>query len=178
MLARRSANKAEIKKSGQHMRLILTDVDGVLTDGRVTIDVYGNETKAICYRDLDAIGIGRAHGYDFAFVTGENTQMVKALAARFNIKKIYSGQKDKLESMKCIAAELGESVDKLLYIGDSDRDAPALDAVGVGIAPLDATERALHAANFITESKGGYGVLLEVINMLISGKIKFPSGKE
>jgi YrbI family 3-deoxy-D-manno-octulosonate 8-phosphate phosphatase len=157
------------------MKLILTDVDGVLTDGRVTIDVNGTETKSICYRDLDAIGIGRAHGYDFAFVTGENTPMVNALATRFNIGKIYTGQKDKLASMKVIAAELGVSLSNLLYIGDSDRDVPALNVVGVGIAPRDATASALNAANYITESKGGYGVLLEVVDRLISGKIKFPN---
>jgi 3-deoxy-D-manno-octulosonate 8-phosphate phosphatase KdsC-like HAD superfamily phosphatase len=76
--------------------------------------------------------------------------------------------------MNAIAAELGVDVDKLLYIGDSDRDAPALDVVGVGIAPRDATASALNAANFVTESKGGYGVLLEVVDKLIAGEIKFP----
>ena len=154
------------------MKWVLVDVDGVLTDGRVTIDVHGNETKSICYRDLDAIGKGRAHGYDFAFVTGEDTPMVNILAQRFKINRIYAGQKDKLASIKAIAAELDVEVDELLYIGDSDRDAPALNAVGFGIAPRDATTSAKLAANFITDTDGGYGVLLEVIDRLIAGKIR------
>lgn len=158
------------------MKLILLDVDGVLTDGRVTIDIHGNETKTICYRDLDAIGVGRKKGYDFAFVTGEDTEMVKALAKRFGIEKIYAGAKDKLAAMKTIAVECGINLDCLLYIGDSDRDAPALDAVGFGIAPYDATAYAKSSANYVTESRGGYGVLLEVIDKLIAGKIKFPAG--
>ncbi|MDR0221835.1 MAG: HAD hydrolase family protein [Lachnospiraceae bacterium] len=156
------------------MKMILIDVDGVLTDGRVALDVHGNETKMISYRDLDAIGVGRRHGYDFAFVTGEDTPMVNALATRFKVERVYAGAKDKLAAMKAIAAEFGVSLGDLLYIGDSDRDAPALEAVGMGIVPRDATANAKNAANFITESNGGYGVLLEVVDKLANGKMSFP----
>lgn len=159
------------------MKVIFTDIDGVLTDGRVTIDINGNETKTICYRDLDAIGIGRGQGYDFAFVTGENTEMVNTLAKRFKVEKVYAGAKDKLIAMATIAEEYNVSVEDLLYIGDSDRDAPALDVVGLGIAPRDASANALSAANAVTESKGGYGVLLEVVGKLIAGNLKFPEGR-
>ncbi len=155
------------------MKLILADIDGVLTDGRVTIDIHGNETKSICYRDLDAIGIGRRNNYDFAFVTGEDTEMVQFIAKRFNVEQVYAGAKDKLAAMKTISKKLGIAVCDLLYIGDSDRDAPALEAVGIGIAPRDASAGAKNAANFITETNGGYGVLLEIVNNLISGKLKY-----
>jgi len=156
------------------MKLILTDVDGVLTDGRVMIDANGVEAKNICYRDLDAIAVGRRNGYDFAFVTGEDTPMVAALAKRFKIIKVYAGAKDKLAAMNRIAAEYNVSLKELLYIGDSDRDALALAAVGLGIAPRDATSSARNAANYITETPGGYGVLLEVVDKLIGGNLKFP----
>jgi len=159
------------------MRLILTDVDGVLTDGRVTLDVNGNEMKSICYRDLDAIAIGRKAGFDFAFVTGENTEMVNALAKRFSIERVYAGQKDKLEAMHRISKDFNVPLSGMLYIGDSDRDAPALKAVGLGIAPNDATENAKACANVKTDSNGGYGVLLEVVNKLIAGKLSFPECK-
>ena len=156
------------------MKLILVDVDGVLTDGRVTLDIHGNETKTICYRDLDAIAVGRRAGYDFAFVTGEDTEMVRLLAKRFCIERVYAGQKDKLAAMRNISAELGVPISGLLYIGDSDRDSPALEAVGLGIAPADASASAIAAAHVQTDSKGGYGVLLEVVDKLIAGKWRFP----
>ena len=156
------------------MKLILVDVDGVLTDGRVTLDIHGNETKTICYRDLDAIAVGRRAGYDFAFVTGEDTEMVKALAKRFCIERVYAGAKDKLKAMKDISKEFGIPLSGLLYIGDSDRDSPALEAVGLGIAPSDASASAKTAAHVQTDSKGGYGVLLEVVDKLIAGKWRFP----
>ena len=161
------------------MKIIFTDVDGVLTDGRFTIDEHGNETKNICYRDLDAVGIGRRAGYDFAFVTGEDTKMVKVLAKRFNIDRVYAGAKDKLKAMQDISLEFDIPINSLVYIGDNDRDVPALEAVGLSIAPNDASENAKSAAQVLTESKGGYGVLLEVVNKLISGELNFPErGKQ
>jgi YrbI family 3-deoxy-D-manno-octulosonate 8-phosphate phosphatase len=156
------------------VRLILTDVDGVLTDGRIMLDIYGNEMKNICYHDLDAIAVGRKAGYDFVFVTGENTKMVNLLAKRFCVEKVYAGKKDKLAAMHNISAELGVPMSGLLYIGDSDRDAPALEAVGLGIVPADASANAKAAAHVQTDCKGGYGVLLEVVDKLIAGKWRFP----
>jgi len=156
------------------MKLILIDIDGVLTDGRVTLDINGNETKTICYRDLDAIAVGRRAGYDYAFVTGEDTEMVMALAKRFSIERVYAGAKDKLKAMRDISKEFNIPLSGLLYIGDSDRDAPALEAVGLGIAPADASASAKAAAHVQTDSKGGYGVLLEVVDKLIAGKWRFP----
>ena len=160
------------------MKLILIDIDGVLTDGRLTLDINGNETKSICYRDLDAIGIGRKAGYDFAIVTGEDTEMVYTLAKRFFIKLVYAGAKDKLKAMQKISIEFNIPLRDLLYIGDSDRDAPALEAVGLGITPSDASANAIAASHFQTESRGGYGVLLEVIDKLITGKWRFPKDNE
>ena len=156
------------------MKWVYIDVDGVLTDGRVTIDINGNETKSINYRDLDAIGIGRNNGYDFVFVTGEAGDMVKRLANRFTISRVYEGAKDKLAVLKRIAQEDNVNIAEMLYIGDSDRDAPALAAVGLGIAPRDATASAKYAADIITDTQGGYGVLLEVVDKLIAGKLKYP----
>jgi len=159
------------------MKLILVDVDGVLTDGRVTLDVHGNETKTICYRDLDAIGIGRRAGFEFAFVTGEATAMVRVLARRYGVELVYAGAKDKLAAVRRISEEFDIPLSGLIYIGDSDRDAPALEAVGLGIAPHDGSARAKATAHFITDYGGGEGVLLEVVDNLISGRLNFPEEK-
>jgi YrbI family 3-deoxy-D-manno-octulosonate 8-phosphate phosphatase len=156
------------------LKLILTDIDGVLTDGHVTLDEHGGETKAICYRDLDAIGIGRQAGYDFAFVTGEDSEMACFLARRFTVERLYKGAKDKLAVLRTIEAELNIPLSNLLYIGDSDGDAPALKAVGLGIAPCDATPCAQAASDVVTQCKGGSGVLLEVVDKLISGELQYP----
>ena len=138
------------------------------------IDVYGNETKTISYRDLDAIGVGRRSGYDFVFVTGEDTEMVKVLAKRFGVEAVYSGAKDKVPVITKVAERLGIDISEILYIGDSDRDVPVLEICGFGISPRNGTIKAKLAANYVTEVNGGHGVLLEVVDRLISGKLTYP----
>lgn len=153
---------------------ILTDVDGVLTDGRVRLDAEGRESKTICYRDLDAMGAARRAGVEIAFAIGEDTEMARFLAKRFGVDRAYFGAKDKLAALNEFAVATGLILERLVYIGDSDRDAPALAAAGLGLAPLDATPKARMAANLVLESPGGKGVLLEAVNGLMDGHIKFP----
>jgi YrbI family 3-deoxy-D-manno-octulosonate 8-phosphate phosphatase len=156
------------------MKLILTDVDGVLTDGTVLMDIHGTESKRICYRDLDAIGIGRRAGYEFGIITGENTPMARLIAARFGINIAYFGAKDKIKVMAGITEEMGIPVKNIIYIGDSDSDVSLLELAGIGIAPFDAAFRAKQTAKLITDARGGSGVLLEVIDKLLLGKIIWP----
>ncbi|GMO41486.1 MAG: hypothetical protein Ta2B_21350 [Termitinemataceae bacterium] len=156
------------------MRLILTDVDGVLTDGSVTIDEHGHETKKICYRDLDAIGVGRRAGYEFGIITGEDTPMARAIAKRFRIDIAYFGAKNKMRVMAEITEKIGLSAKNIVYIGDSDTDSALLSAAGLGISPADGTINAKKAALYTAENRGGTGVLLEVIDKLIGGVLAWP----
>lgn len=149
------------------MRYIATDIDGVLTDGRFLMDALGNENKQICYRDLDAIGIGRRSGFEFIFVTAEKGQMPERIAKRFAVDRIISGAKDKLVVIDDICKSLNISHEELTYIGDSNRDAPALEAVGFSFAPSDATPKAKNAAKHIVPLIGGMGVLLWVVEYLL-----------
>lgn len=160
-----------MKNSLVGKKLILSDIDGVLTNGCVTLDTTGKETKTLCYRDLDSIGIGRAAGYEFIFITGEDTEMARFIVKRFGVKWAYYGAKDKLAVLQQIATELECPLTNFVYIGDSDRDAPAIAAVGLGVAPADATIKARESAQVITEKDGGTGVLLEIVHKLINGKL-------
>lgn len=145
------------------MKYIITDIDGVLTDGRFTIDANGNETKQLCYRDLDAIGIGRRAGYEFVFLTGESGDMPKRIAKRFNVSYLYEGAKDKLPVFKEIAERFNIAKEDLVYIGDSNRDVPALEYAARSYAPEDAVQAAKDAVTCVVPVKGGYGVLLYVV---------------
>jgi YrbI family 3-deoxy-D-manno-octulosonate 8-phosphate phosphatase len=151
------------------IKYILSDIDGVLTDGRFLIDEKGNESKQLCYRDLDAIGIGRKAGIDFIFITGESSKMVDVIARRFAVNEVVSGAKDKLSAVRRICSEKSIDPREICYIGDADRDAPAIKYAGIGIAPPDGTKKAKEAADFITDSAGGAGVLLEVVDNIIDG---------
>jgi len=168
-LPRSLRHKQNYEKGLFFIKLIVTDIDGVLTNGCVTISADGVETKSIAFRDLDAIGIGRRAGYEFAFLTGEDTEIVKFFAHRFGVERLYAGAKDKLSAITDLSGKENIPLCDLVYIGDSDRDAPALAAVGLGIAPQDASPKAKSSADKITRCNGGTGVLFEVVSNFVDG---------
>ena len=150
------------------IKYIFSDIDGVLTDGKVYLDAQGAENKQICYRDLDSIAIGKKAGLEFVFVTGEDSQLAKIISKRFGIKTAF-GAKDKLMAVKTLLAELNLSADDVCYIGDSNRDIPAMQYVVLGIAPADGAPKVRQNADVITTAWGGSGVLLEVVENIIDG---------
>lgn len=151
----------------KRLRYIFSDIDGVLTDGRVRIDTDGNESKEICYRDLDSIAIGHKAGLNFIFVTGEDTRLARQIAERFQVSSTVYGAKDKLQAVKGLLEKLNITKEEVCYIGDSNRDAPAIAYVAIGIAPQNGANKAKQAADIITEAVGGSGVLFEVVEKIV-----------
>ncbi|MBF0440419.1 MAG: HAD hydrolase family protein [Oligoflexales bacterium] len=149
------------------IKIIATDIDGVLTDGHCIVNSSGEEYKRISFRDLDAIGYGRKLGIDFALVTGEDNKFVDFFSNRFSIQIVYKGAKDKLAALRNICDRNKLGIDEICYIGDSLRDAEAIGRSGFGVAPADAAKSAREAADFVTESRGGDGVLAELIELFI-----------
>ena len=149
------------------IKYIFSDIDGVLTNGKVQIDAEGNERKDICYRDLDAIAKGRKNGLEFAFVTGEDTKMAHYIAKRFNVSKAIFGAKDKELALKYLMEELNANREEICYIGDSERDIPAIKFASLGVAPADALKSVREAADITLECNGGQGALWELVKYLI-----------
>lgn len=151
----------------KRIKYIFADMDGVVTDGTVRIDENGKESKAICFRDLDAIGIGRKAGLEFAFITGEDTPIAHFMAKRFGVDLAIFGAKDKKAAVKDLLTRLNLVADEICYIGDSARDVPAIELAGVGATVQDATLGARMAADIVTECRGGTGALLELVEILL-----------
>ncbi len=149
------------------IRYVFADIDGVLTDGTVRFDEKGRESKAISYRDLDAIGIGRKGGLEFAFVTGEDTPIAHFIAKRFGVKEAVFGAKDKGVSVRALLEKLRLSPEEICYIGDSARDIPAIELAGIGATVQDGVLAARRAADIVTECRGGAGALLELVELLL-----------
>ena len=150
------------------IKYIFTDIDGVLTNGQVLIDELGNERKNICYRDLDAISLGRKAGIEFAMLTGESTNLASYIVKRFNVSEAVLGAKDKGKAFMELIERLGIRKEDVCYIGDSNRDIPAIDMAGLGVCPHDATLQVLKKVDYVTEVDGGQGVLWEVVEKIIS----------
>ncbi len=154
----------------ERIELILSDVDGVLTDGGVTFDNQGIETKQLYIRDGLAIKIWRQAGYRFGLVTGRNSQIVKRRADELGIDIVRQGIDDKLSAVVAIAADLGLATEQICYIGDDLPDAPAIRAVGLGVAPADAADEVRRAAHYTTSLAGGRGVVREAVELILKNK--------
>lgn len=147
--------------------LVVIDIDGVLTNGKVVIDDRGREYKTINYRDLDSINYLAKKGVKFALLTGEKTDFVDILARKYNIKSVVKGAKDKVTGLLELSKTTSTQVKDICYIGDSDRDAEGLKLVGISFVPKDATMKAKKAASHVFNLKSGEGIIQEFKEYLI-----------
>jgi D-sedoheptulose 7-phosphate isomerase len=147
--------------------LLLLDVDGVLTDGTVRCSARGDEEKSLFMRDVDAVFEARRRGLLVGLVTGEDTPWVDFVAGRLAVQSVARGAKDKLAAVRQLAADAGVGLDAVSYVGDADRDTPALAAVGLGLAPHDASAEARRAAAVVLASTGGRGAVAEAVELAL-----------
>ena len=147
--------------------MILSDVDGVLTDGTIEIDHQGNESKR--FNTLDGYGIRcwKKAGYAFGLVTGRSCECVLHRAKDLGIEIVRTGTFAKREAVEEIAAAAGLSLDRVAYIGDDIPDLAAIRAVGLGVTVPDAPRELLIAADYVTNRCGGYGAVRELIEQIL-----------
>ncbi|RPI93063.1 MAG: SIS domain-containing protein [Chloroflexi bacterium] len=148
------------------IKMLALDIDGVLTDGQFTLSASGEEVKRLDFHDLDALTAVKRSGMPVVFVTGENGPLVNAIAQRFGVEMVTTGAKDKLAAINQIAHDHRLDLSEICYVGDSDRDAPALRAVGLGLAPANATPAARAAAHRVLRRRGGSGAVAEAIELM------------
>ncbi len=147
--------------------LVVLDIDGVLTDGKVMIDGRNKEYKTINYRDLDSVNYLRKKGIKFALLTGEDTSFVNIIARKYNIKHVIKGAKDKAKELLRLSQIMGIPIKNICYIGDADRDAEGLKLAGISFVPKDATKKAKESASHVFSLKGGRGVVQELKEYLL-----------
>lgn len=148
------------------IKLIVFDIDGVITDGSVIIDTNGNEQKKINLKDIDAIYELHRRGYTLAAITGEDTSIVDYFEKRFPWSYFYRGNKTKKETMQLIEADTKISREDICYIGDGKYDVEPLSYAGLGICPANAINKAKNAADIILQNNGGDGCIWEMISIL------------
>lgn len=148
-------------------RILLTDADGVLTDGKLTLLPTGERICSYCFRDI--IGIYRypRDEMEFAIVTGEESTQIRTFADKANIRHLASNCKNKLEFAYQLAKDLDVSLKDCIYIGDDLNDIELLQAVGTALVPKDAhiSVKQLHCTQILPVS-GGQGVIRYVIDNL------------
>lgn len=148
------------------IKLVVFDIDGVITDGTVIVDTEGHEQKQVNLKDIDAIYELSRSGYKLAAITGENTQIVSYFKNRFPWDYFYQGIKAKAATLKQLETELNIGRESICYIGDGKYDVEPLSYAGLGICPADAIDRAKNAADIVLQNNGGKGCLWELIAIL------------
>ena len=156
-----------LAKKCAEIQLVLTDVDGVLTDGRVIFDNQGVESKQFHIRDGQGMRLWQQSGGTLGIVTGRSSQVVKLRAAELDIDIVRQGVKDKLHVVRSICEELHLQLSQVAYLGDDLPDWAVIKHVGLGVAVGDAAEELQQDADYVTSLPGGQGVMREVIELLL-----------
>ena len=156
------------KAANTDIKVFLTDCDGIMTDGGMYYSEHGDELKKFNTRDGMAFEIMRRHGIKTGIITGENTKLVAARAAKIKADYFYQGIKDKLAVIKEIAMAEGVGLEQIAYMGDDIYDAESLREVGLGITVKDACREAKDAADVVLDLRGGEGVIRASLDLFIN----------
>jgi YrbI family 3-deoxy-D-manno-octulosonate 8-phosphate phosphatase len=154
----------------RRVELILSDVDGVLTDGGIWYDNQGVELKAFHIRDGLGIKLWQRAGFSFGLLTARTSHIVKVRAQELGINLVRQGFENKLPAAQDILRELRIDAEQTCYIGDDLTDLPVIRHVGLGVAVDDAVAEVRSAAAYITKSPGGRGAVRELIELVLKSK--------
>lgn len=156
-----------LQESCRRVKLILSDVDGVMTDGGVTFTATGDEVKTFNIRDGLGIRLWQEAGGAFGVVTGRDSPVVAQRCRELRVEIVHQGVGDKLPVVEQIAAERGLALSQIAYIGDDLPDLPVVRAVGLGVAVADAAAEVRGVARYVTSLAGGRGAVRELVEVVL-----------
>ena len=149
------------------IKLLLLDVDGVMTDGRITYDNDGGELKSFDVKDGHGLKLLQRAGIKIGIITGRQSAVVARRAAELGIELVYQGAKDKLVPFNEILEKLRISAEEVAYVGDDVVDLPVMRRVGFAVTVADAVEDVKPFADLVTTRDGGRGAVREVCDFLL-----------
>jgi len=152
------------------IRLLLSDVDGVLTDGRLQFDHAGNELKSFHVHDAAGIVYWHRCGGLSGFLSGRSARVVEDRARELGVHEVHLGRLEKLPAFEEIVARLEIEPEHVAYIGDDLLDLPVLERAGFAVAPANAREEVKERVHHVTATPGGFGALREVVEILLRAR--------
>lgn len=160
----------DLAERARKVRLVAFDVDGVLTDGKVTYSSSGEECKSFDIKDGHAIKMAVRAGLRVAFITGRQSAVVERRAAELSVGLVYQGAKDKRQALAHLLDDAEVSAEEVAYLGDDLVDIPVLARVGLGCAVADAVPEVKRAARMVLESPGGRSAALELLRFILQAQ--------
>ena len=164
------AESLELTERARNVRLLCIDVDGVLTDAGMYYGPDGEVMKKFNTRDGMGLARVRAAGVAVAIISGEDSAIVHARAAKLQIDDVFSGVSNKLAVVDQLCTRNGLHLEQVAFIGDDLNDLPALECVGLPCAVADAAEPVKSVAAYVTERRGGDGAVREVCELLVAAR--------
>lgn len=162
--------ESSLEQSFRDIKLLITDCDGVLTDGGMYYSENGDELKKFNTKDGMGVQRLRSIGIDTIIITGEKSELVKRRAKKLGINEVYLGIKDKEPLVSEIATKRKIGLNEIAYLGDDINDLEAIKSVGLGCCVADAMKCVKDVSQYIISAKGGEGALREVAELIISNR--------
>jgi 3-deoxy-D-manno-octulosonate 8-phosphate phosphatase (KDO 8-P phosphatase) len=163
----------KVVEKAKKLKLLILDVDGVLTDGKLFFDNEGNEYKTFHARDGHGIKLLRQTGVEVAVISGRKSSAVALRMKNLGIEHVYQGHEDKLAAFHEIIEKTGISPEQTAHVGDDLLDLPIMIRVGLAIAVCDANFAVKQRADWCTTLPGGHGAVREVCDFIMQAQGRF-----
>jgi len=160
----------DILEKAARVRLVVFDVDGVLTDGSLYLGDDGQEYKAFHSRDGHGMKMLQEAGIEIGIITGRTSQVVRHRMESLGVKHVYQGRLQKLPAFQDLIAKLGIEAEAVAYVGDDVVDLPIMVRVGLAIAVADAHPLVARHAHWQTASPGGRGAARDVCELVLEAR--------
>ena len=152
------------------LRLVVFDVDGVLTDGGLYLSDSGEETKRFNSLDGHGLKMLKASGVELAIITGRTSKCVALRAKNLGIARLYQGIEDKLAAMRSLLAELNLPPEAAAFMGDDVVDLPVMRRVGLALSVPAAPQVVRDHAHYVSRREAGHGAVREVCEMILDAQ--------
>ena len=169
-------NKKIIKKALQ-IKLFITDVDGVLTDGSLILGNSGEEFKSFNSQDGMGIKLLQKANIKTAIITGRKSKIVENRADELAIKEVHQGIDDKIKIYNDLLAKYSLESNEVSYIGDDINDLPVLNKVGLSLSVKNGINKVKKNVDYVTDNKGGEGAVREAADLILNIKNNFSGGE-
>lgn len=156
-----------IKQKMSTLRLVALDVDGVMTDGKITYTSSGEELKSFNVKDGLGISLLVRAGIQMAIITARESDIVKRRAAELGIQHVLQGQKNKRVGIEKVSIMSGVPIKSMAYMGDDIPDIDVMKIVGLATCPNDAVDAVKRSCHWISSKKGGEGAIRELAEAIL-----------
>lgn len=157
----------------KNIKLVILDVDGVMTDGRIIIDDNGTNYRSFDIKDGFGTVALQMSGIPVAIITTSTSNVVAHRAKELRIEKYFPGSKNKLEVYNNLLQEMGLTDENVCYVGDDLVDLPLLKRVGFAVAVADAADDVKEQVHYVTKKPGGRGAVREVAEIILKSQGKW-----